>query len=105
MDNEATALSHPNIAFIKYWGNQDHSLRIPQNGSLSMNLSGLETRTTVNFSSDLNTDQFSLSGKPMDGASLYRVSQMLDRVRKMADLNQFAEVISQNNFPTGSGIA
>ena len=41
---EVAALAHPNIAFIKYWGNRDNDLRLPCNGSLSMNLSGLETR-------------------------------------------------------------
>ena len=41
----ATAQSHPNIAFIKYWGNRDNELRIPSNSSISMNLDGLFTRT------------------------------------------------------------
>jgi len=47
----ATALAHPNIAFIKYWGNRDDTLRLPANGSISMNLDGLFTRTTVAFNS------------------------------------------------------
>ncbi len=38
----ATAVAHPNIAFIKYWGNRDDSLRLPQNGSISMNLAELQ---------------------------------------------------------------
>ena len=36
--NSFSSLSHPNIAFIKYWGNRDNTLRIPANGSISMNL-------------------------------------------------------------------
>ena len=52
----ATAISFPNIAFIKYWGNTDHALRIPSNGSISMNLAGLETRTTVRFDPALPAD-------------------------------------------------
>ena len=42
-DHTATALAHPNIAFVKYWGNQDNVLRLPANASLSLNLGGLET--------------------------------------------------------------
>ena len=45
----ATAQAHPNIAFIKYWGNRDNTLRIPANGSISMNLDGLTTRMTIGF--------------------------------------------------------
>jgi diphosphomevalonate decarboxylase len=41
----ATALAHPNIAFIKYWGNADDALRLPVNPSLSMNLGALHTIT------------------------------------------------------------
>jgi diphosphomevalonate decarboxylase len=41
----ATAKAHPNIAFIKYWGNSNSLLRIPANGSISMNLEGLFTTT------------------------------------------------------------
>ena len=47
--HSATAQAHPNIAFIKYWGNRDDALRLPANGSISMNLDGLYTRTTVSF--------------------------------------------------------
>jgi hypothetical protein len=46
----AAVLAHPNIAFINYWGNRDNALRLPFNGSISMNLDGLFTHTTVNFS-------------------------------------------------------
>ena len=40
---KTTAIAHPNIAFIKYWGNCEPEDRIPANGSISMNLGGLET--------------------------------------------------------------
>ncbi len=49
----ATAQASPNIAFIKYWGNRDQTLRLPANGSISMNLGGLHTRTSVAFSPEL----------------------------------------------------
>jgi diphosphomevalonate decarboxylase len=99
------ALSHPNIAFIKYWGNRDEVLRLPTNGSISMNLAGLETRTTVSFSGMHQVDSLSLNGQIISGAGLQRVSAFLDLVRQLAGLDMHATVTSENNFPTGAGIA
>ncbi|MEL7626396.1 MAG: diphosphomevalonate decarboxylase [Anaerolineaceae bacterium] len=99
------AIAHPNIAFIKYWGNRDQELRIPCNSSLSMNLSGLETRTTVQFDPKLKQDTFVLSGENVIGPALDRVSHFLDHVRSLAKTNVYAHVESQNSFPAGAGIA
>lgn len=101
----AKAVSHPNIAFIKYWGNRDSSLRIPVNGSISMNLAELETITTVTFTPSLSADQLTLNGKKADPGQVQRVTDFLDIIRKMAGFNFFADVVSTNNFPTGAGIA
>jgi len=46
-----TAQAFANIAFIKYLGNRDNILRLPMNGSISMNLDGVFTRTRVSFRS------------------------------------------------------
>lgn len=101
----AVAIAHPNIAFIKYWGNRDHALRLPANGSISMNLDGLFTRTRVTFDPDLERDTLQLDGQEVDGAPLLRVSCFLDLVRERAGMKMFARVESENNFPTASGIA
>ena len=101
----ATALAHPNIAFIKYWGNRDDVLRLPQNGSISMNLAGLHTHTRVSFDPGYEADTFLLNNQAQVGAELERVSQFLDVVRTMAGKNWRAQVESANNFPTGAGIA
>lgn len=71
MISTASALAHPNIAFIKYWGNKDQDLRIPANSSLSMNLKELETRTRVSFDPSLAGDRLILKGFPKRGL-LYR---------------------------------
>ncbi len=105
MQPEFTAIAHPNIAFIKYWGNRDDALRLPLNGSISMNLSGMETRTTVRFDAALVQDHFELNGETQSGPGLQRVSNFLDHVRRLASSNHFARVSSSNNFPTGAGIA
>ena len=101
---KATALAHPNIAFIKYWGNRNDALRLPANGSISMNLAGLETRTTVTWHENLH-DTLTLDKEKISGAGLQRVSAFLDLVRKRAGFELRAEVVSENNFPGGSGIA
>lgn len=101
----ATALAHPNIAFIKYWGNQDQELRIPSNGSVSMNLEGLFTRTRVTFHESLESDQLILGGEKQLGQPLKRVSNLLAHVRNLSEMRRFARVESENNFPMGTGIA
>ena len=101
----AIAISCPNIAFIKYWGNCEPEARIPANGSISMNLGGLETRTTVTFDASLTADILTLNRQSMSGASQERASQFLDRVRGIAGVKVFAHVESENNFPMGAGIA
>jgi diphosphomevalonate decarboxylase len=103
--SSATALAHPNIAFIKYWGNRDSALRLPANGSISMNLDGLFTRTTVSFQPSLGLDELIINGSEVTGKGLDRVSFILDLVRRSAGLDLKAEVVSENNFPTGAGIA
>ncbi len=104
-DLSATAVAYSNIAFIKYWGNRDARLRLPVNGSISMNLDGLFTRTRVNFRPELERDVLNLNQFPVYGKGLERVSNILDLVRGRAGLSLNAEVVSENNFPTGAGIA
>jgi diphosphomevalonate decarboxylase len=101
----ATAQAHPNIAFIKYWGDRDNSLRLPANGSISMNLDGLSTRTSVSFQPSLGFDELIINEHEVMGKGLERVSAILDIVRQAAGINAKAEVISENNFLTGAGIA
>jgi len=101
----ATAQSFANIAFIKYWGNRDNTLRLPISGSISMNLDGLYTRTTVSFQPSLPFDELIINGHEVTGAGLDRISYILDIIRGMANIYDQAEVISENNFPSGAGIA
>ena len=105
MRKQAIATAPPNIAFIKYWGNLDETLRLPVNGSLSMNLKGLQARTRVIFDEALLEDRLVLDGVPRSGAALARVSAFLDVARQMAGVSWRAEVVSENNFPAGAGIA
>ena len=103
--NQATAIAHPNIALIKYWGNTDQSLRIPANGSLSMTLGGLESQISVRLSSDLQHDRLSINGRSADPDMVRRASLHLDLIRGRAGIDTPAEVTSESNFPMGAGIA
>ena len=82
--SSATAIAHPNIALIKYWGDFDPNLHIPANGSISMNLAGLTTRTMVSFDPALTQDQFILNDEPTIGKALERVRAFLNHVRQLA---------------------
>jgi diphosphomevalonate decarboxylase len=101
----ATAIAHPNIAFIKYWGNRDDVLRLPANGSISMNLAGLETRTVVEFDPQRGEDEFTLQGVVQTGPTAERVSDHLNLLRNIAGVSWKAWIVSENNFPIGAGIA
>lgn len=58
------ALSAPNIALIKYWGNRDEKLRLPAADSLSMVLDTPTARTTVE-----TADVFSVKNPPSEKAA------------------------------------
>jgi diphosphomevalonate decarboxylase len=75
------------------------------NGSISMNLDGLYTRTTVSFQHSLPFDELIINGHEITGTGLNRVAYILDIIRGMANINERAEVMSENNFPAGAGIA
>lgn len=70
-----------------------------------MNLDGLFTRTSVTFSASLRTDSLLLNNNHVTGPGLARVTSFLDLVRTLAGRRDRAEVVSENNFPTGAGIA
>ena len=101
---KATAIAPANIAFIKYWGRKDEELRLPTNGSISMNLSNLLTTTTVEFSSRYKKDEILINNK-IDEKENKRVENFLDKVRQMAKSNLRAKVVSENNFPKSGGLA
>ncbi len=107
---KATAVAPSNIAFIKYWGRKDEVLRLPENGSISMNLSNLMTTTTVEFNSNFKGDSIEINGvKEVQEGN--RAIKHLDRIRKIAIIKANpsaalrARVVTKNNFPTGTGLS
>lgn len=102
---KATAQAPANIAFIKYWGKADDRLRIPLNDSLSMNMSGAFTQTTVEFSEHYTQDEVSIIDAVFSPEEAARVSAGLDVIRKRANCPFWAKVVTKNTFPKGAGSA
>ncbi len=100
----ATAIAHPNIALIKYWGKRDDRDNLPAVGSLSITLDAMRARTSVAFDPGLRTDTVLLNGVE-DAETTRRVSECLDRLRQRAGHACGARVDSDNDFPTGAGLA
>lgn len=104
MNATATARAHANIALVKYWGKRDAALNLPAVGSLSITLEGLASTTRVAFDPALGADQVLLDGRSDAGTSA-KVSATLDLLRRRAGVDWRARVVSDNNFPTGAGLA
>ena len=99
-----TAKAHANIALVKYWGKRDVPLNLPAASSLSMTLEGLTTTTTVRFD-DAARDRLILNGQEQSESALGKVVKVLDAVRTLAGIERKAIVTSENDFPTGAGLA
>ncbi len=101
----ATAVAHPNIALVKYWGKADAQLALPATGSVSMGLDVFPTTTTVTLDGAAETDSLVLNGSAAPEGALLRVQQFLDLVRELAGSSDRAAVVSENTVPTGAGLA
>ena len=102
---KTTVKSLANIALIKYWGKKDEALRLPLNNSISVNLSGAFSLTTVEFSPQLRKDRIEMVGEEIGEKEKERIIEHLDRVREMAKIEFRARVKTKNNFPKGAGVA
>jgi len=101
---KVTAIASNDVALIKYWGKKDEILRLPENGSISLVLDGLDTTTTVEFDTNLSEDAVTIESES-DPVEVKRVIQHLDRLRKIAGVETKARVVSINNFPKGTGLS
>lgn len=100
----ATAIAHPNIALIKYWGKRDSTLNLPAVGSLSITLDAVRSRTTVRFEAGRRADSVILNGRE-DAVATRRATACLDSLRARAGVRLGALVETDNDFPTGAGLA
>lgn len=102
---KATAVAPSNIAFIKFFGKVGENLRLPANNSLSMCLSEATTTTTVEFSPIYKNYDIEIKNGDFDEREKKRIREHLDRIKKIARINSYAKVVTQNSFPKSSGIA
>lgn len=107
---KATAVAHPNIALVKYWGKRDEKLILPHQSSLSVTLGPLSVTTTVEFTREKGEDVVELNGKVAVGAERARVVDTLKLVR--AEAKQVlgeklgaARMVSRGDFPASAGLA
>lgn len=101
---KATAISHANIAFIKYWGKKNTKLNLPQNTTLSVNLDNLTTTTTVEFSDEFKEDSVIIDNEKSTD-EFNRTIKFIDIIRNEAKIQLKAKITSVNNFPKKSGLA
>lgn len=110
---KTTIKASSDIALVKYWGKKDEVLRLPENGSVSIILDGLDTITTIEFLEDLTEDQITIQGTQIaaDSREAKRVVKHLDRIRSIAKeqgilkADLYAQVVSKNTFPRGTGLS
>ena len=98
MHGRATAIAHPNIALVKYWGKAPGPHNTPATPSLSITLDAFSTTTTVAAAA---RDDFALNGRVVADA---KVARFLQTLREHFDLPPLS-VTSTNDFPTGCGLA
>ena len=101
----ARAKAHSNIALIKYWGKRHTGLKLPHNNSISLTLDKMYTETQIHFDPKLSQDSLILDGHLALPKATQRVAEFLDLVRTLYKVDLFAQVSSQNSFPTAAGLA
>lgn len=103
----ATAVAHPNIALVKYWGKADAILNVPAVPSVSITLDALRTETRVRFDASLPADSLCMNGEELASESpqARRIAACLDALRMLAEVPLRARVETRNDFPTGAGLA
>ena len=99
----STAIAHPNIALIKYWGKSSITGNIPAMSSISLTVDVLESKTKISFPKDLNEDTWILNGSRQ--SSLERIKMPFNELKKRSNVRDACLIESDNNFPTAAGLA
>ncbi len=105
---KATAEAGSNLAPVKYMGKRkplgSEDENLAENDNLSVTLDAMTSTTTVQFSDQYPEDIVIINGEQEPG-EYGKVPAHLDRIRAKAGIALRAKVVSQNNFPTGTGLS
>lgn len=102
VEEPSHALAHANMAVAKYWGKKNTLHNIPATPSLSLALSGLDTRTTVILGQS-PTDELWVNGQQYSLDA--RTQALVDGMRALAGKKEHALIKSEQNFPMATGLA
>ena len=97
---KVTSQACSNVALLKYWGRNNDIIRLPANNSISINLSGLTTTTTLEESSK---DSLTLDGQEQSGKASERVFEFLDLA--VGQKRSKVKITSKNSFPASTGLS
>lgn len=98
MSRSASAIAHPNVALVKYWGKAAVAGNVPATPSLSITLDAFTTTTTVR---EARRGSLRLNGAPPADDKMERFVATLRDAFSLPPLS----VETFNDFPTGSGLA
>ena len=105
----SSAVSHPNKAFVIYWGNDNHDLNVPTRSSLSMNLHGisqpLNYYVTMKTNKNLDRDIVLVNNTEDKGEIYSRIIRHLNLMRRYTGFKGKIQIVTKTTFPIGAGLA
>lgn len=109
-----TAISTPNIALIKYWGNRQNDVRLPAADSLSMVLDSPSVQISVEPSEQFRSTSFDASGTivPQSQKSIERlekhwrlVQTYLKTIGRLDGVPDHVSLVIRSEIPPAIGLA
>lgn len=101
---EGVGVSHPNIAFVKYWGKKDEGENVPLNGSISHTLNMLHTRTVIRHSHAAGHDVIRYGEGELQRADS-KAEKVIAHFRGLTGDRAPFLICTESNFPPSCGLA
>ena len=109
-----TAISSPNSAWIKYWGNRNDELRLPMADSFSMTLDGPAVEIDIEHSGELLVRSFNTDGTEKElkekdsarfGKTLEKAKTYLGEIGAGNAIPASVSIVIRSNIPPAIGLA